>query len=255
MIRLFYLDYRATLRERKVLVAAALFAYAVAAVPALFAKPPAHMIAAAEGWFGTSDRFALFLYMWTDLAMNKLAAVLAVVVAGGIVARERDAGSLAVLLSKPITHARYFLVRLASSWAVLATLYVGAHVAGAAVFHRTVEGFRAGPFFASMSLHLFTLLFSAALAAMIGVIVKRRALAMIASFLILASLMGASFAGFYQPAWQAASLANPFTLGVQVLAHVGALSPAHVLAPMGALVALTILVAAGGAIAARRVEV
>lgn len=255
MIRLFYLDYRALLRERKVYVAAGLFVYAILSMPALFSRPPAHMVSAMQGWFGTEDRFALFLYMWTDLAMNKLAAVVAVVVAGGLVARERDTGVLPLLLSKPILPARYFLVRLASTWAVLATLYVGAHLVGAAVFSRSVPGFRPGAFFASMSLHLFTLLFSAALAAAIAVLVKRRALAMVTSLLVLMALMGASFVGFYQPAWRSASLINPYSLGVQVLAHLDSLAWHHVLAPMAALAALTLAAAGAGALAVRRIEV
>lgn len=255
MIRLFYLDYRALLRERKVAVAAGLFLYAIVSMPALFSKPPAHVVQAIQQWFGTSDPFAMFLYMWTDLAMNKLAAVVAVVVAGGLLARERDTGVLPLLLSKPVVPGRYFLVRLASAWAVIATLYVGAHAVGAVVFWRTVEGFRPGLFFASMSLHLFTLLFSAALSAMIAVMMKRRAMAMITSLLVLISLMGASFVGFYQPAWRTASLFNPFTLGVQVLAHLDSLSWHHVAAPMAALIALTLAAAGAGALAVRRIEV
>lgn len=255
MIRLFYLDYRAMLRERKVFVAAALFAYAVLVMPVLFSKPPPHLVSAVEGWFRTTDRFALFLYMWTDLAMNKLAAVVAIVVAGGLWARERDMGVLPVLLSKPITPARYFLVRLAAAWATLATLYVGAHLAGALLFWRTIDGFRPGPFFASMSLHLFTLLFSAALAAAFAVSIKKRAFAMVISLLVLLSLVGFSFIGFYQPAWAAASLVNPFSLGVQALGHIGSLSPLHVLAPMAGLIALTLTAAGAGALAARRLEV
>jgi ABC-2 type transport system permease protein len=255
MIRLFYLDYRALLRERKVLVAAGLFVYAIVAVPALFSRPPAHVASAIERWFGTSDRFAMFLYMWTDLAMNKLAAIVSVVVAGGLVARERDTGVLPLYLSKPVRPGHYFLVRLASAWAVLATLYVGAHVAGAALFSRTIPGFSTGVFFASMSLHLFTVLFSAALAATIGVAVKRRALAMIVSLLTLMSLMGASFVGFYQPAWRTASLVNPYSLGVEVLAHMGSLAFHHVAAPMAALALLTLATAGIGALAVRRIEV
>lgn len=254
-MRLVYLDYLALLRERKVWVAIGLFAYAIVAMPALFSRPPVHVAAAIEGWFGTADRFAMFLYMWTDVAMNKIGVLAAVVVAGGIVARERDTGVLPLLLSKPIRPARYYLTRLASAWAVLATLYVGAHLVGAAVFSRVVPGFRPGLFFASMSLHLFTLLFSAAFAAMIAVLVKRRALAMITSLLVLIALVGGSFVGFYQPAWRTASLVNPFALGVEVLAHLEALAWYHVVAPMGALCLFTAVVAAAGALAVRRIEV
>lgn len=254
-IRLVYLDYLAMLRERKVWVAAGLYAYTVAVMPALFSKPPAHILGAIEQWFGTSDRFAMFLYMWTDVAMNKLAVVSAVVVAGGIVARERDTGALPLLFSKPISPAGYFLVRLASAGAVLATLHVGAHLAGVVLFSRVVPGFRTGLFLASMALHLFAVLFAAALAATTAVLVKRRAVAMILSMLVLMSLVGASFVGFYQPAWRAASLVNPFTLGVQVLAHQTSLTFASVAGPMVGLCLFIAAMAGAGALSARRVEV
>lgn len=255
MIRLIYLDYRAMFRERKIQVAVGLYVYAVLVMPVLLSRPPAHMLAAIETWFHTSDRFALFLYLWTDLTMNKIALIAAVVVAGGVVARERDTGVLPLLLSKPIGRARYFLVRLGSALAVLTTLYVGAHLAGAVYFSRTVPGFRPGVFFASMSLHLFTVLFSGALAAAFGVLFKKRSLAMLASLLVLFMLMGGSFAGFYQPAWRTLSLVNPFSLGVEALAHLDGLAPAHILLPMAALATMIVAMAAIGAAAARRMEV
>jgi ABC-2 type transport system permease protein len=255
MIRLLYLDYRAMLRERKVQVVVGLYVYAVLVMPFLLSRPPAHMLSAIETWFHTTDRFALFLYMWTDLTMNKIAVVAAVVVAGGVVARERDTGVLPLLLSKPIGRAHYFLVRLGAALAVLSTLYVAAHLAGAVYFARAVPGFRPGAFFASMSLHLFTVLFSGALAAAFGVLLKKRSLAMLVSLLVLFALMGGSFVGFYQPAWRTVSLVNPFSLGVEALAHLDALAPAHILMPMAALGALTLAAAGLGAAAARRMEV
>ncbi|MEZ4299225.1 MAG: ABC transporter permease [Polyangiaceae bacterium] len=254
MIRLVWLDYRAMLRERKVLVIVALFAYAILAVPALLSKPPAHVLTAVTGWFGTADPFALFLYVWTDLAMNKLAAIVAVVLAGGLMARERDMGILPILLSKPISRGRYFLVKLLSAWGVLVTVYVAAHVLEAVAFGRSIPGFRAGVFFASMSLHALTLLFSAAFAATLAVVIRRRTIAMVVSLLILMSLMGASFVGFYQPAWRAAAMANPFSLGVQALAHLPSPGLADVLWPMAGLAAMTCGMALLGALAARRVE-
>lgn len=255
MIRLIYLDYRALLRERKVQVIMGLYVYAVLVMPVLLSQPPEHMLAAIKTWFGTSDRFALFLYMWTDLTMNKIAVVAAVVTAGSLLSRERDTGVLPLLWSKPVHRGRYFLARLASVLAVLGTLYVGAHLVGSLYFVRAVAGFRPGVFFASMSLHLFTVLFSAALAAAVGVVIKKRSLAMLTSLLGLFALMGGSFAGFYQPAWRTASLFNPFSLGVEALAHLGALAPIHILAPMAALCVLTLGAAFAGAAAARRLEV
>ena len=254
MSRLIYLDYRTLLRERKVHVIMGLYIYSVLVMPLLLSRPPAHMLTAITTWFGTSDPFALFLYLWTDLTMNKIAVVAAVAVAGGLLTRERDTGVLPLLLSKPVYPGRYFLARLGSALAVLSTLYVGTHLAASLYFFGTVPGFRPGVFFASMSLHLFTVLFSAAFAAAVGVLIKKRALALLVSLLVLFVLMGSAFAGFYQPAWRTAALFNPFSLGVEVLAHLRALAPVHILAPMAALSALTLAAAAVGAAAARRLE-
>lgn len=254
MTRYAWLDFRAALRERKVIVAAGLFAYAVLMVPALLSKPPPHVAAAVSTWFGTDDPFALFLYLWTDLALNKLLAVVAVVLAGGLVTRERDLHLLPVLWAKPITPARYFLVRAGSALGVMATLYVGAHVVGAPWFACTVEGFRLGAYLVSMLLHLWAALFATALAATVSVLVQRRGLAALVTLLTVFTLIGASFIGFYNPAWASWSLVNPFSLGVQALAHVDDLSLAHVLPALLALVGIVGVTLAIGARSARRME-
>ena len=74
MIRFLWLDYRAALGERKVWFAVGIFAYAVLSLPVLLARPPPHVSNAMETWFGARDPFTLFMFMWTDLAMNKLIA-------------------------------------------------------------------------------------------------------------------------------------------------------------------------------------
>lgn len=254
MSRLLWLDYRAALRERKVLLAVGMYGYALLGLPALLSKPPPHMIVAVEGWFGTLDPFALFLYMWTDIAMNKLLTILAVVLAGGIVTRERDLHILPVLWSKPLSPARYFVMRAVSACGVMATLYVGAHLVGLAWFGVMVEGFRPFTYLASMTLHLGAVLFAAAFAATASVLIPRRGLAMLVVLLVLFTLVGASFLGFYNPAWAGISLLNPFTLGVQALAHLDDLRVVHVLAPLSALVALIVFTLAVGAYAVRRLE-
>ncbi|MES2641979.1 MAG: hypothetical protein V4850_20990 [Myxococcota bacterium] len=254
MTRFAWLDFRAALRERKVLVAAGLFVYAVLMVPALLSKPPAHVVAAVTSWFGTGDPFALFLYLWTDLALNKLLAVVAVVLAGGLVTRERDLHLLPVLWAKPITPARYFLVRACSALGVMTTLYVGAHVLGAPWFAYTVDGFRLGAYLVSMALHLWAALFATALAATVSVVVRRRGLAALVTLLTVFSLIGASFIGFYNPAWATYALVNPFSLGVQALAHVDDLALVHILPPLLALVGLVGVTLGIGAGFARRME-
>lgn len=254
MTRLAWLDYKAALRERKVLIAVAMYGYAILAVPALLSRPPAHVQEAVASWFGTEDPFALFLYLWTDIAMNKLLAVLAVVLAGGVVTRERELRLLPVLWSKPITPARYFLVRAGSAMAVMATLYVGAHLVAVGWFAASIDGFRVGAFFASMSLHVFAAVFATALAATVSVATGRRGLSALLSMLVLLMLIGAAFVGFYNPAWKTASLLNPMSLGVQALAHLDALAPAHVLLPIAALVGVIAATLGVGALLARRLE-
>ncbi|MGK3968849.1 hypothetical protein WMF38_37395 [Sorangium sp. So ce118] len=255
MIRFAFLDYLASLRERKVWLVAAMFAYAVLCVPLLFARPPAHMSEAMSAWFGVDDRFALFLYLWLDLSMNKLIAVVPVVLAGGIVVRERDTGVLPVLAAKPLSLPRYFVVRALSACAVMATLHVAAQLLGALYFTWQVEGFRPGVFLAAMSVHLFAAIFATALSAAIAVWVGRRGVGALVALLALFVLVGTALLGFYNPAWRRASLANPIALGAQALAHLDALRPEHLLLPMLALSALSALTIAAGALAVRRMEV
>lgn len=254
MTRFAWLDLAAGLRERKVLVAAAMFGYALLALPALLSKPPAYVVDAVSSWFGTADPNALFLYLWTDVALNKLLAVVAVVLAGGVVTRERDLRILPVLWAKPITPARYFLVRARTATLVMAALYLGAHVIGLAWFSYSVAGFMPGPYLASMSVHLWAALFATALAATVSVIVKRRGLAALVSLLVLFTMIGSSFIGFYNPAWAGLALLNPFSLGVSVLAHINDLSVGTVLAPMAALMGIVAVTLGVGSRFAARME-
>ncbi len=255
MSRLFLLDLRASLAERKVWLALAMYAYALLGMPALLSRPPAHVQEAVAGWFGTEDPFALFLYLWTDVAMNKLLAILGVVLAGGLLVREKELGILPILWSKPISRERWFLVRAASALGVTAILYLGAHLVGLLWFSRTVPGFRAVPFLASMSLHLWAALFATALSATLGVLIGRRGPAALVSVLVLLVLVGSAFAGFYNPEWSRYVAWNPITLGVQVLGHTGDLRLSHVLEPMAALMGVVGVTLLLGARAARRVEV
>jgi ABC-2 type transport system permease protein len=255
MSRLFLLDYLATLRERKTWIVAGFFLYAVLAIPLLLARPPQHVSEAMAIWFGAKDPFVLFMYLWTDLAMNKMIGMVPVVLAGGVLLRERDTGVLAVLASKPLSVSRYFVLRAISACAVMATVYVGAHLVGAPYFAAQIQGFRLGAFFAAMSLQVWAAIFATALTATLAVTVGRRGLGALVALLILSLLVGFALMGFYNPAWRVLSLLNPLTLGVQALGHLDALGPDHILPPMLALMAMTALTLALGALAARRVEV
>ncbi|MFL5353170.1 ABC transporter permease subunit [Archangium sp.] len=253
--RFLWLDVRATLGERKTWLAAGMVAYGVIAMPFIAAKPPAHVVSALQGWFSTSDPSILFLFIWTDLVMNKLINILGVVLAGSLLIRERETGQLSVLLSKPVSPAAYYLVRTLSACAVMAMLYIGAHLVAAPLLLRSLPGFRPGLFFASMSVHLFAAFFAVCFSALVAVLVQRRSLAALVSLLVLSLFVGMAFIGFYNPAWSGLSLLNPITQGISVLGHVEDLRPGHVLTPIAILLGMNVAVLALGALRVRHLEV
>lgn len=252
--RLVWLDYCAALRERKTWIAGAMLIYAVLSIPVVLAQPPPHVREAIAAWFDSSDAFVVFMFVWIDLAMNKSIAFLPVVLASTVLLRERDTGVLAILAAKPISLGRYFVVRTLSVCAVMATLHVGSQGLGALWFPGQVAGFRPGVFLAAMSLHLFAAVFATALAATLAVATGRRGASALLSLVLFGLLVGLALVGFYQPAWQTATLLNPFTLGALSLAHLDALGPGVLLPPMLALAALTVVTIAAGARLARRME-
>lgn len=255
MIRLQWLDVRAMLRERKTWLAAAMLLYAVVSIPVLFERPPPHVREAVAAWFGDTDPFALFMYIWIDLVMNKAIAFLPPIIASGVVLRERDLGVLAVLGAKPLSLARYWLLRAGSACLVMALLYIACQLLGALWFSLRIPGFRVGTFLAAMSLHLFAALFATALSAAISIWIGRRGPAALASLGVLSMLVGVALIGYYQPAWRPYAVFNPLALGALSLGHLDALDLATLVPPMLTLASLTALALAIGAVGARRLEV
>ncbi|WP_437317657.1 hypothetical protein [Sorangium sp. So ce385] len=254
MIRLLWLDYLATLRERKTWLCAAMLAYAVVAVPVLLERPPEHVRAAIAAWLGDAGPFPIFMYVWIDLVMNKVIAFLPAVLASGVVLRERDAGVLPLLASKPLSLPRYFALRALSVCAVMLTLHAATQLAGAVYFAARVPGFRAGSFLGAMSLHAFAALFATALSAAIAAWVKHRGASALIGFATLGGLVGLALIGFYQPAWRAIALLNPIALGALGLGSLDDLGPSVLGPPMLALAALAALLIAAGAAGVRRME-
>ncbi|MEZ4451829.1 MAG: hypothetical protein R3B09_20365 [Nannocystaceae bacterium] len=254
MVRLTLLDLRATLRERKTWLAAAMMIYAVLSIPVLLANPPEHVREAIGAWFSDDDPFALFMFVWIDLVMNKAVAFIPVILAAGVVLRERDTGVLAILAAKPITMSRYFVIRTLSAIGVMLTLYVGTQLLGLLWFPSRIPGFRAGDFLAAMSLHAFAAAFATAFAATLIVAVGRRGAGALLALVVLGILVGMALVGFYQPAWYTWTLANPLTLGALSMRALGHLGPGVLLPPMLALSVITALTIAVGARVARRVE-
>lgn len=254
MTRLALLDLAATLRERKTWLVVAMLTYAVLAVPVLLAAPPPHVRAAIAAVFHDPDPFAVFMFVWIDLVMNKVVAFIPVILASGVLLRERDTGVLALLAAKPISMPRYFLLRAGSVCAAMAVLHAATSLAAVLWFPGRVEGFRPATFLAAMALHLFVAVFATAFAATVIVGVGRRGAGTLAALVLLSLMVGFALVGFYQPAWSTAALLNPLTLGAQSMAHLHDLGPAVLLPPILALVALTAATIALGAHFARKVE-
>jgi ABC-2 type transport system permease protein len=254
MIRFALLDYLASLRERKTWLAVAMLVYAVVAIPVLLERPPEHVREAIAAWFGDAGPFAVFMFVWIDLVMNKVVAFIPVILASGVVLRERDTGVLALLAAKPITMPRYFVIRTLSVCAVMLTLYVATQLAGALWFRGRVAGFKPGTFLAAMSLHAFAAVFATAFAATIIVAVGRRGAGALVALMVLGLLVGLALVGFYQPAWYAVTLANPLTLGALAMGDLDGLGPRVLVLPMLALTGITAVTIAIGARFARRVE-
>lgn len=255
MLRLIALDYLVALRERKTWIAAATLAYAVLAIPEILARPPEHVREAIAGFFADSDPFAVFMFVWIDLVMNKAVGFLPVLLASGILLRERDTGTLALLAAKPISMQRYFVVRTLSVCAVMLTLHAAAQLLGALWFQARVAGFRPGTFLAAMSLHACTAVFATVFSATVLVAIGRRIAGVLVALVALSTCVGMALIGYYQPDWYALSLLNPMTLGAQSMRHLGALGPGVLLPPMLALLAMSALLLAAGARLARKVEV
>lgn len=253
-MHLLWLDVRAGLRERKVWFAVAAYAYALLGVPVLLENPPPHVAAAISAFFGDQDPFTRFMYVWTDLAMNKVAATIGIVLAAGVVLRERDTRVLPVLAAKPISLPRYFVVRATSACIVAALLYLGTQLLAVPYFMARVDGFRPGAFLAAGLLHVWSAMFATALAATLVVVVGRRGPGLLLALIVIMVLVGMAFLGFYNPAWRTVALFNPFALGVEAIGQLGALGPGMLLPPMLGLAAITAATIGVGALAVRRME-
>lgn len=251
-MRLLYLDYRSALREKKTWLSLGLVLYAVLAMPLVAHEPPPHVRAAIESFFGAADPLAVFLYVWIDLAMNKLVAFIPVVLASGVLLTERDTGVLAVLAAKPLTLSRYFLVRATTACLVMLSLHASATLLGVLWFPLHVEGFEARAFLLAMSLHALVGVFATALVAALAMALKKRVTTALVSLTVLGLLVGMALIGFYQPELRTLSYLNPLTLGSLSLAHLDHLEPSVLALPALALMTLSAgALALGSRLAAR----
>lgn len=254
MIRLQWLDFLATLRERKTWLCCAMLVYAVISIPVILARPPAHVKDAIDLWFGSDDSFVVFMFVWIDLAMNKAIAFLPAIFASGIVLRERDQAILPLIASKPVSIPRYFIVRALSACAVMATLHLGTQLIGSIYFSWRIPGFRVSTFLGAMALHVCAAIFATALAAAIAGWVKHRGASALLGLFVLNGLVGLALIGFYQPRWRAITMANPITLGALSLRDLDHLRVSVVLPPMAALLLLSATAIGFGALGVRKME-
>ncbi|MCK6520264.1 hypothetical protein L6R49_02380 [Myxococcota bacterium] len=251
---LWWMELGRRLGERKSKGLAALYLGALLAAPKLLEKPPPHLLAAAQSWFGGDDPFALFMYVWTDLAMNKLAVVTGIALGAGVLVEERADRSLVLSLSKPITPAGLYALRTGSAVAVAAGLYLITQLAGLGLFAAQIDGFRPGAFWLSGMVHVWAPIFATTLSALCAVAIGRQLGAALVSVLVLFSLVGGAFLGVYNPAWAGALAFNPFTQAVAGVTHLGDQSFATLAPPVVGLLVLNLVLVAVGARLARRVE-
>lgn len=247
-------ELRARLAERKVLFLAAFFALSVLAAPGLLQKPPPHLLAAIQDWFGANARFGLFLYLWTDLAMNKAAVISGATLGSGVVVHEAARRSLGLWLSRPITPAGFYALRAGSAAAVAAGLYLGAQAVALPWFSHAIPDFRVIPFLLSGLVHVGVVVWSVLVSAAIAVACQRQLAGALLSVLLLFSLVGAAFVGVYNPAWAGFAAFNPFTQGIAVVSGLEHLGPGTVLVPVACLGVINLATLALGARLAGRIE-
>lgn len=254
MMRLVHLDYRRTLRDRKTWLALGMLVYAVVSMPLVVEKPPPHVKDAITEWFGDATPFAVFMFVWIDLAMNKVIAFLPAALASGVVLTERDTGVLAIFAAKPLGLARYFVVRAVSACLVMLSLHLVTQLLGLVWFPGRIMGFQPVAFALAMTLHAFAAVFATALCATLAMVVGKRLGAFLLAIAILGTLVGVALIGFYQPAWKTISYLNPITLGSLSVGSVNSLDLSIIGPPIVALLAMTGVTLAVGAHFAARME-
>ncbi|MCB9638423.1 MAG: ABC transporter permease subunit [Myxococcales bacterium] len=229
----FLQEFSYLLRSRRTYLLAGILLYALVGVPFVVKKPPPEIMTFVGKWFGQADlTLKLSLFIWTDIAMNKIAVLAGIVLAGGVVVDERARGSLQVFLSKPIPHSTYFLVKVTAASAVFALLYMLTVLLGLLYFPSNLPGFSAGKFLALSSVHLLAATFAVTFSGTMAIFFQRKLSAMIVSLMILFLLIGSAFIGFYNPNWVAFGYLNPFFHGVRLIGVLEHITVAQLLQPI-----------------------
>ncbi|MEM1009882.1 MAG: hypothetical protein AAGJ35_12870, partial [Myxococcota bacterium] len=123
------------LRSRLIKIILGFMLYALIGVPFITQKPPDYVVKNVSVFFGKSAfSLTLFLFVWIDLALNKLAVFCGIVLAGGIFSDQRARKTLDLFLSKPIQPHTFFQVKVLAACIVFALLYLTCTVVGVVYF-------------------------------------------------------------------------------------------------------------------------
>lgn len=253
--RLLPQEYRSVLFSRRGKLLLGLFLASAAMMPMILQKPPPELVQFLSQWLGPEQAGTkLFLFAWCDLAMNKLAVMSALALSGGLLVSERASGLLPLLLSKPVSASRLFLVKLLAVQGVFVTLYLLLSGLALLIYPFIIPGFAPVAFVVIVSVHMLAGTFAVAFAAWMAVLFRRRLSGMIASVFFLSLLIGTAFLGFYAPdlAWLTAF--NPFYHGVVLIAQIEQLSALEVLARAGILLGLNGLIMTLGLVRTHQLE-
>jgi ABC-2 type transport system permease protein len=184
--------------------------------------------------------------------MDKFAMIMGPILAGGVIIDERARGALDLMLSKPITVEDYYVCRVLAACAAVATFYTTASLAAVLTFPMRLPDFDATAFAALCLTNLLAITFAAIFSGFVATLVRRKLTSVLVSFMVLATLVGCAFLGFFYPALTAASHLNPYFLGVKLIGRIEAFGWADVAGPAAALLAMNAAVLFAGRALARR---
>lgn len=209
------------LRGRSAALVLGLMLYGLVAVSILLRNPAEHMVEIVGAFFGDTDQPAkLFLYIWVDLAMNKLIGICGPIFAAGVITSERAKGTLEVLASKPLSLPAYFTAKALAAMAAFGVLYTGVSLLGLLWFPLAAPHFPPAAYVLLVSNHLFAALFAVALSCTLSVFFRKKLSAMLASIFLLFVLLSFALAGFYIPSLMPLMWINPMSYGVILFAHI-----------------------------------
>jgi ABC-2 type transport system permease protein len=241
-------EFLRTLKSRQAALIIAAMVYSMIAMPFLLARPHEELLTALRSWFGESQLdLRFFLFVWFDLAMNKITVLCGAVLAAGIITDERSKGMLDIFLSKPVTPRRYFLVKLAAAAAVVVVIYIVVVLVGVARFSQSVKGFDVRIFLLLASVHLLVAVYAVVFAGTMAVFFRHKLSAMLTTIMVLSILVGLAFLGFYDPRFQTVSLVNPFYHAVVLIGSIDDIRLADVAKPVLWLVGFNVATALVGA--------